>query len=74
MVTGMVEIRFRRDDHGRIIPRCGECPSPHPDMQFTAEDQASEIWQCPACGFTWARRKPEPPQRVLLVEEWTAPN
>ena len=63
----MVEIRVRRDEQGRIIPRCGECPQPHPDMQCTAEDQASEIWQCPDCGFTYSRRKPAPPRRVIMI-------
>ena len=63
----MVEIRVRRDAQGRIIPRCGECPGPHPDMQFKAEDQVSEIWQCPACGFSATMRKPAPPRRVLVI-------
>jgi hypothetical protein len=70
----MVEIRVRRDDHGRIIPRCGECPRPHPDMQCTAENQATELWECLACGFTYERRKPAPPQRAILIDEWAAPN
>ena len=70
----MVEIRVRRDEQGRVIHRCGECPSPHPDMQCTAEDQVSETWQCPTCGFTATMRKPAPPKRVLIIEEWTAPN
>ena len=70
----MVEIRVRRDDHGRAIPRCGACPQPHPDMQFQAEDETSELWECPVCSFTATMRKLPSPKRVILVEEFMKPN
>jgi rubrerythrin len=70
----MAEIRVRRDDEGRIISRCGECPRPYPDMEFKAEDQDSEIWQCPVCGFTATHRKPPPPLQVIVVDEFVRPN
>lgn len=70
----MVEIRVRRDEEGRIIHRCGECPRPYPDMLFQAEDETSELWQCPVCSFTASVRKPAPPQRVIIIDEFTRPN
>jgi len=65
----MVEIRIRRDEEGRAIPRCGECPRPHPDMRFKKDTPGYVIWECPGCGFIWDQRKPPPPRRVIFVDE-----
>ena len=70
----MVEIRVRRDEQGRIIPRCGECPSPHPDMRFKEDTPGYEIWRCPECGFIAEMRKPAPPKQVIIVDEFVKPN
>jgi len=70
----MAEIRVRRDDAGRIIPRCGECPRPYPDMQFSEETPAYDIWRCPACGLVAQIRKPEPAAHALIVDEFSTLN
>ena len=64
----MVEVRIRRDEEGRIVPRCGECPHPPPDMRFKEDIPAYEIWECPECGLVWYARKPRP-LRAILVDE-----